>query len=76
MEFNHCLACVYTPFKKLQAVFLSVETVPVVCYLLALPVFSLPPVGFYANCALRFSNMNENIFDSELIKKEGIRVFF
>ena len=65
MEFNR-LACVYTPFvrsrqtesfKKLHAALLSAGTLPAVRYLPALPVFSPPPVGFYANCALQFSKL-------------------
>lgn len=88
MEFNHRLACVYTPFVKRyqtesfknHAVLLSVGALPVVRYLLALPVFSLPPVGFYANCTLWFSklwrswraNMNKNMFDSERVKNSCI----
>lgn len=51
MEFNHCLACVYTPFvrrhqtewfERLRAALLSVGTVPVVRCLLSLPVFFFP----------------------------------
>lgn len=85
MESNHRLACVHTPFvngrqterfKKLHAFLLSVETVPVVRYLLALPVFSLPPVGSYANCALWLSNTNENFFDSERMKRKVFMYFF